>query len=549
MMARRAHVYPQVQPRAVDLVDGVVVSVPRATSVAEALRAARRRDAAAVACGDAHALRDDLGRAETLGLGALPACDVARPLPVVDGDTPELPVRRLLEAGARAVVVVSGRACAGLVARAPLPRSLSMTARFTHALDPEALARLASIGHLAAAQGARAWLVGGVVRDAWLGRRADVRDLDIVVEGDALAVARAVSAEVRGGIVEHARFLTASVDAPGGGRIDVVTARSERYEAPGALPRVMPATIAQDLRRRDFTVNALAVELASGTFGLLDPLGGAADLARRRLTILHPLSFVEDPTRMFRAARYGARLDFRPDAWTLSCQALALRLAPYPALSGQRVVAELDLIARDARPDRALTRLGQAGVLRLLDARYHFTRATARRLTALPAALAWSATLDRRAAPVELVTLTLLGDQPRDVVEAGLRRLAIVGDPLLRTLAALDDAGPLAARLARATRASETAAALRGRDPLALAWLWLTVDAAARQRLDAGLTRAGDGAPLLRGADVIELGVPRGPAVARALAALRDGRLDGEISDRAAEIDYVRRWIARQREE
>src|SRR5438874_9049582 len=127
----------------------------------------------------------------------------------------------------------------------------------------------------------------------------------------------------------------------------------------------MPASIFQDLRRRDFTVNAMAVELASGSFGLLDRSGGRADLAARRLRILHPASFVEDPTRIFRAARYAARLGLRPDAWTTRCQTWALSLAPYPALSGARILAELAHLLREARPEAPLVRLGVAGAYRL----------------------------------------------------------------------------------------------------------------------------------------------------------------------------------------
>src|SRR5262249_47933574 len=141
---------------------------------------------------------------------------------------------------------------------------------------------------------------------------AAARDLDVVVEGDGLAVARALATALvaSGGLVEHSRFLTASLAVPDHGRVDIATARSERYETRGALPRVMPASIGEDLGRRDFTLNAMAVELASGRLAVLDPFGGRGALARRHVTILHPLSFVEDPTRIFRAARYAARLGF-----------------------------------------------------------------------------------------------------------------------------------------------------------------------------------------------------------------------------------------------
>src|SRR5207249_10022752 len=150
--------------------------------------------------------------------------------------------------------------------------------------------------------------------------------------------------------------------------------------APGALPRVLPAAIADDLRRRDFTVNAMAIELSSRDFGLIDPLGGRLDLARRRLRLLHPLSYVEDPTRIFRAARYAARLGLSPDRATTRAQALALRLAPFAALAGQRVAAELELIAREPQAGTILLRLGRSGAFRLLDAGHQFTTASRRRL-------------------------------------------------------------------------------------------------------------------------------------------------------------------------
>src|SRR5262249_58588750 len=160
------------------------------------------------------------------------------------------------------------------------------------------------------------------------------------------------------------------VDPGGFGRLEVAPSRWERYGAGGALPRVLPATIADDLRRRDFTVNAMAIELGSREFGLIDPLGGRLDLARRRLRVLHPLSYVEDPTRMFRAARYAARLGLTPDAATRRAQALALRLVPYAALSGQRIAAELELILGEAQAGIILLRLGRSGAFRLLDPGY-----------------------------------------------------------------------------------------------------------------------------------------------------------------------------------
>ena len=544
-MARRAHVYPQVSPVAADLVDGAVVAAPPALTAADAARLARRRGADVLSVSDdGWVLREDLGRAETLGVGALPIRRLVRRLPVVGPRDSEIAVRRQLAAGAPAVVVVArGGAPLGVVRRAPPPVMMSMQARLDRWLDAEQRALLTTVGRLTAAQGARAFLVGGVVRDAWLERASDRRDLDVVVEGDAPLVARALAGALGGTVVEHERFLTASVAVPGGLRVDLVTARSERYEGGGALPRVLPAAIGQDLRRRDFTVNAMAVELASPTYGLLDPLGGVADVGRRRLRILHPLSFVEDPTRIFRAARYAARLGFRLDPWSAQARTLALELAPYSALSPARIVGELERILADAAPGAALAALARAGAFRLAAANHRATRATVTALAALPAALQWARARSLAVPPLEVLAAALVEGQAPAVTTATLRGLGLAGAPLERVREALAQAPVLGARLRAATRPSEAARAVRGASPTALAWLRLAGDAAAGARLDAALDTERAARPALAGGDVLALGVPRGPAVAAALDALRNARLDGEIRERQDEIDYVRTWL------
>ena len=406
-------------------------------------------------------------------------------------------------------------------------------------------ALLARVAALAAAHGAHAFAVGGLVRDVC--RQAPVarRDLDVVIEGDGLGVARHLADALGGTLTEHPRFLTASVEAPGAGRIDVATARAERYEAPGALPRVQPAGLAQDLARRDFTVNAMAVELASGSFGLIDPHGGRADLARRRLRVLHPLSYVEDPTRMLRAARYAVRLGLVPDRATRAAQALALRLVPYPALSGTRLAGEIERILAEARPELILARAGAAGVWRLLHPRYRFAAPTRRRVAGLPSALDWAR---RRRVVVDagaLVALALAAGQAPAVAAAVLACLAAAGGPRERLERARAAAPTLAARLAAAASPSARARCLRGLTPEELAWHWLDGDARVRAAVDwfAGLGARRLAA--LTGDDVVALGVPRGPEVARVLGELRDARLDGRITDRAMEEDLVRHWMAK----
>lgn len=538
-MARAAHPYPQVDPGAAGLVDGPVAQVPAGAPAGRALEAARRRNAAVVVVGDGgFVLREDLARAGQLGLSALPAASLARALPVVATAVSEIAVRRSLAAGAAAVIVGDRGGPVGAVVRgAGRPPAASLGLRFERRLGEAGRAIAATVRRLAAERGEAAFLAGGTVRDAV---RADgaapARDLDLVVEGDGLGLARALARALGAPPpVEHRRFLTASLAGPGGVRIDVATARAERYEAPGALPRVVPATIAQDLARRDFTVNALAVELASGTFGLLDRFGGREALRRRRITVLHPLSFVEDPTRIVRAARYATRLGFALDAWTVRALRLALGLGPCPALSGARLMAEIGLVLREAHPEATLVRLGGWGAFRLLDPRYRFGRPTAARLAGLPAALERAAGLGLAVAPVELALLALLGDQPPAVAGAALRRLGLDGEPRARLERALGLAplGPLAGPPSR------RAGPLRERSDLELAWLWLLSPGPGRATVEWFAGQARSLRPRLGGEELAALGVARGPRMAALLAALRDGRLDGRLPDREAEVAFV----------
>ena len=544
-MAKRAHAYPQVSLAAADLVNAAVTRAPAPVAIGAALQLARKRDAVVVVVEARYVLREDLVRASRLGLEDLASTAVARDLPSVEAGAGEVTVRRLLAEGTPLVVVRDRRGPVGAVAaRGATTATLPTARRVADRLSSDTRALLESIGRLAAARGARAFLVGGMVRDLWRDAEMTSADLDVVVEGDGLAVAREFARALGGSVREHRRFLTASVEAPRTGRIDVTTARSERYESRGALPRVMPAGIDQDLRRRDFTINAMAIELHSGAFGLLDPLGGRAALVRRRLRVLHPLSYVEDPTRVFRAARYATRFGFAQDAATARARALALRLVPYAALSGQRLAAELERILAEARAELTLSRLGTDGAFRLLDPRYRFTASTAHLVAELPGALAWVRARGLGVEPVELGVLAITGDQPQAIATAALERLAFAGEPLARLRHALAEGRALVARLRDANAPSARARVLREQAPVVLAWLWLVGDGRTRAVLDwyLGLDRA---LVALSGDEVVALGVPRGPAVARVLAELRDGRLDGRITDRAMEIAQVRHRVTR----
>ena len=210
---------------------------------------------------------------------------------------------------------------------------------------------LRQIGVLAGRVGAGAYAVGGCVRDWHLG--LTVVDLDVAVEGDGIALARAWAHRWPGAVREHAQFGTASVERPRGGlrRIDFATCRTETYAEPAAYPKITPGRLDDDLFRRDFTINAMAVALSPGSFGtLVDPFGGRDDLARRLLRVLHPRSFEDDPSRILRGIRFAARFKLRWDPDTRRALESAVAAGWLGRLNAGRLQRELERMLDEPDP-------------------------------------------------------------------------------------------------------------------------------------------------------------------------------------------------------
>lgn len=225
---------------------------------------------------------------------------------------------------------------------------------------------LAALAREALARGVAAWLVGGAVRDRILGR-APV-DLDVSIEGGPRDVAHVASSLARLGwtsLARHERFGTATVRGPGGERIDLAATREESYPHPGALPIVRTGvSIGRDLARRDFTIHAMAVALGpDGPSGaLVDPFAGEADLAARRVRLLHEDSLSDDPTRVFRAARYAARLGFELDAAIGIATSRAIASGAFGRISGDRLRRALQELLSEENRGVAMELLGRLGV-------------------------------------------------------------------------------------------------------------------------------------------------------------------------------------------
>lgn len=235
----------------------------------------------------------------------------------------------------------------------------NMVERLQRRFTPELLRLVLKTAAAAAACGERLYLAGGSVRDLLLERAAF--DIDLALEGDAVALARRLAMEENAAVTVHPAFGTATIQW-GDYSLDFATARQESYAHPGALPAVRPGSLAQDLLRRDFTINAMAISLNQADFGAFsDPCGGRRDLEGKLVRVLHERSFEDDPTRMWRAVRYAQRLNFSLEASTLGW--LMRDIAGLDALSGERLRYELECVFVEDMPETILTRAGELGVL------------------------------------------------------------------------------------------------------------------------------------------------------------------------------------------
>jgi tRNA nucleotidyltransferase (CCA-adding enzyme) len=369
-----------------------------------------------------------------------------------------------------------------------------------------------------------AYLVGGAVRDLLRGARAV--DLDIAVEGDARSVARALGDRLGGEAREHERFGTARVRA-GELTFDLATTRTERYPEPGALPVVSTASLSDDLRRRDFTVNAMAVALGGDDLGhLYDPCGGLGDLEAGTIRVLHAGSFLDDPTRLLRAVRYETRLGFRMDEDTEGAARAAIAEEAMSTVSGARVRDELmDLLAEPDVPV-GVERMRELGLDRALDP------ALDPDPELVASASLGAAAIGADRAVAALAALCASAPEELDLWLAGLNLEARDRDAVSR-------AARVAGRLARELRGrehtpSELHALLEGEPPetLALALAlrapsepvlrWVTE--LSRVRLEIG------------GADLLAAGIPEGPAIGRALEETLRRKLDGLVRGRDSEL-------------
>ncbi|NLF01447.1 MAG: CBS domain-containing protein, partial [Anaerolineales bacterium] len=430
-----------------------------------------------------------------------------------------------------------------------------VAALLEQALSPAVLALIRAISRTAQAIGAVPYFVGGPVRDLLLG--APITDIDLVVEGDAIVLAQRMAASMGGRVRPHRQFGTAKwllsqrvwrqfTGRPGApdlpGSIDFVTARTEFYAQPTELPQVASSSIKQDLHRRDFTINTLAIRLDPDHWGeLLDFFGGEADLRNGVIRVLHSLSFVDDPTRMLRAARFESRLGFRIDPRTQQLIVDALPLLK--RVSGSRIRHELALLFAEAEPERALHRLDEAGILAELNPGLRCDRWLQRKIGLLRGALpfdAWGLTAeDRFFLHLALLTCRLEDDD----FEQFVRYLQLARDDS-DDLHLVHSFSATRRKLARMRQPSHVAHLLEPYPSRVLAAAWVISDGPqVRAHLWRYQTEWRLVQPEISGDDLKAMGLKPSPLFGDLLEALRDGRLDGTLSSRADELALVEKLL------
>lgn len=407
---------------------------------------------------------------------------------------------------------------------------------------------LRTAGELADRLDYSAYVVGGFVRDLLLG--IDNLDVDLVVEGDGITFARAFAKDREGSVTVHDRFGTAVVRFADGFKLDVATARTEYYEYPAALPTVERSTITKDLYRRDFTINTLAIRLNPHVFGqLIDFYGGQRDLQEQLIRVLHRLSFVEDPTRVFRAVRFELRFGFHLSKETLSLIKGAVKMEVFHRLSGQRLLDELRLLFSERTPRHAVRRLADLDLLQFIHAKLVWSSRLGRRLIEVEEGLDWYrlSCLDRTVRGWLVYFMALAEVLSEQSVQEVFKRFPFTESERSAISAARFATQHICRQLSRRTllRPSETVRLLASLSDEALIFLLVkNKSKTVKRQITAYLTTYRTVKPVLTGKELKSFALPPGPLYSIILARLTEARLDGEVSSEAEERAMVKQFLA-----
>ena len=405
----------------------------------------------------------------------------------------------------------------------------------TNNLAPDKLALIEEASNIASEEGTPLYIVGGAVRDLIIGR--PVEDLDLVVEGDAETFAYLVAKRLSGHVVSKSQFSTAKVRV-GDILLDFITARNEHYHKPGALPQIAHGTIIEDLSRRDFSINTMAVALHLGKeHPLIDQFGGMKDIQDGLIRSLHDKSFTDDATRILRAIRYEQRLGFSLESNTQNFLTRDLRMID--TISGERLRKEFHRCLSEENSIMILSRASELGILTAINPVLRntlptlllaYTAASKKKLNSDLSDHVQLALLAYEMTPEEGESFILRMRMPS-------RWMSIVRDTIsLKSLLSTLSLAALSKAELFQHLASYNDQALR-------ACMLAAKDEDAMQLLLLFLRDLRNIKPALNGKDLIALGIPKGTAVGETLKSLLTARLDGKVTSNSDEAELVRKFL------
>jgi tRNA nucleotidyltransferase (CCA-adding enzyme) len=476
--------------------------------------------------------------------------------------------RMMLEHDAGVLPVMKGKDVIGIIRRGDVLKkihesffagscaekrriTLNISKKMAAIFPKDVMALMRLIGRLANKSRYTAFVVGGLVRDLMLG--VGNLDLDIVIEGDAIAFGQALSRKLKGALIIHRRFGTCTVVTRKKLKIDLATARKEFYKAPAALPTVEFSSLKDDLMRRDFTINAMAISLNRKSFGqLIDFFGGEYDLHHGRIRVMHELSFIDDPTRIFRAVRFEQRFGFAIDKRTEYLILNAIEEEMFEKVQPQRIRDEAELILKEKEPLKALNRMNQLHELRFIHPKIHLDREAKELCRTADKVLSWYEKARFRKRPIErwlVYLMALLEPLTYDETLKFCDRFVFKRGERLRILS-YKKYGRRIARLLSAERKLAPSKIYRILQPLSFEAALLIMAAAgskrSRLRITDFLSKHNGIRLKIAGEDIKTLGLKPGPDFRTILKKVLYRKIDGRLRTKREELLYARE-LARQR--
>lgn len=418
-------------------------------------------------------------------------------------------------------------------------------------LDEATHKKLTDIGILADTMGYHAHLVGGFVRDLLL--RIENFDVDIVIEGDGIKFAEELSKAYGVKVRPHREFATAKVTYPDRFRLDIATARLEYYKAPAALPTVEHGSLKLDLHRRDFTINTLAISLNKNTFGeLIDFFGAQRDIKDKIIRVIHSLSFVEDPTRVFRAIRFEYRFGFTIGKHTMNLIKNAAKLNILARIKGKRLWQELTLILFEDEPEKILRRLQDMDLLKYLSPFIVFNKDKERLFVQMRNVIKWYDLL-YRGKPCDRIlffTLGLIDNMKEEDVIEFAKNMEVSENITYKTIDNYRKYREIIFKLLSSSFNMKKSEIYRLFEPLSqearLFIMSKTKSEDIKKAISNYITYSDTFKPFIGGKDLKKLGIPEGPIFKEILDAVKEARIDTGIKTKEDEIAFVKEYLQKR---